>query len=109
MVCVLVAIFVCALIDVYVCVLLDISHLFPYVTPHIYKKWHQFALALGLCEADLTDIVVTPHEKQSRYVHMVLEIWLEKDKSKATKEKLTQALQAIGAKKALGMLFVVIM
>lgn len=73
------------------------------MTPHIHKKWSQLATALGLTPTDTAEIVVVPHEKQSRYAQMVLEIWRNKDRPKATKQKLTQALQVVGAKKALGM------
>ena len=47
-----------------------------------------------------------PHEKQSRYAQLVLDIWLNKSKPKATKKKLTQALKEINAKKAIGKLVV---
>lgn len=69
---------------------------------NIHKKWRQLAVALGLEEKDLEHIVVIPHEKQSRYAQMVLDIWLEKEQTKATKTRLTKALQAVGARKALG-------
>lgn len=84
--------------------IIDIAHLFPYITPHVRKKWRQLADALGLEDVDLTDIVVIPHGKQSHYAGMVLDIWLNKDKTKATKQKLNQALEAINGKKALGRL-----
>ena len=80
----------------------DVTHLFPYIIPNIHKKWRQLAVALGLEEKDMSNIVVIPHEKQSRYAQMVLDIWLHKDRTKATKRRLTEALQSVGARKALG-------
>lgn len=51
---------------------------------------------------ELNDIVEIPHGKQSRYAQVVLELWLSKDPSQATKAKLIQALEATGLRKALG-------
>ena len=70
--------------------------------PNIHKKWRQLAEALGLVDKDMSQIVVIPHGKQSRYAQMVLDIWLQKDKVKATKQKLSEALESVGARKALG-------
>ncbi|KAF6028334.1 hypothetical protein EB796_013359 [Bugula neritina] len=79
----------------------DIAHLFPCVVPHIHKKWQSLALELGLTEADLSDLVVIPHERESHYANLVLHKWLKKYRAKATKQKLCEALLAIGSTKAL--------
>lgn len=89
------------LIAVYV--FTGISHLLPYVIPHIIKKWQLLATALGLSQEDIASITVAPHEKQSRCADMVLQKWLVKDKSRATRQKLVNALKEIDARKALGM------
>ncbi|XP_067932908.1 uncharacterized protein [Watersipora subatra] len=78
-----------------------ISHLLPYVIPHIIKKWQLLATALGLSQEDIASITVAPHEKQSRCADMVLQKWLVKDKSRATRQKLVNALKEIDARKAL--------
>ena len=82
--------------------LVGLSHLFPYVVPHVHKKWRIFAENLGLKDEDLGTIVEIPHGKQSRYAQSVLELWLNKDGTQASKSKLIQALEATGLKKALG-------
>ena len=82
--------------------LTDVSALFPYIIPHVHGKWRLLASALGLKETDLQDIKEIPHEKKSKYAQNILELWTQKEKNKATKTKLLNALRDINSKRAIG-------